>query len=919
MNNPETVIRRYLEAHGGRAEAHIRHLTDSWELTEVGKQDLEAIKGALAGVGVATDPPLPKVTKNGHLTLYIGEAEAGSEAEPEATESAEERPGREYPLRRRRFMRRSNRRGDAGATKASATAVSEAPSHPSNGRSATEPPPETSEHRPTEAASMVEALFEQERADVDAPLEELARGRAELQQRLAEVSDELARARADAESARESAGGDVEGQLTQLEGRLQVISVERQAQFEALFRNLVQAERQVAGAHEERDAEAAQLERELADAQSRVAGARAAMNEALSAAELRGELDARVAALSESEGLERELRERQVAAAQRWADQLLELHDRVSRAREALGDALMAGEATEAPEPRADPALAEAVEALTQARVRVTGAEQRMVAVLDALDRGSARADSVREELDQRISGFHQEMTNAILGAERRAALEGRLDDFIRTHRRELERVQLRAEEGLASVRERLEQTRAELGQERAERAEIETALGETRTQLKQAHDELEQAQAGLQRGREERSQLEQRAAELEQRHSELEQRFAEAEQRAGELRSTLDNERDEHQRLLEDAEQRLANTHQELHRVRDEADQSLQAMSTELHATREQLEETERRFELAMRDAEEAWKHEHQAAEAAAADRERIQERTEALQAEMEELRAERDPSVARLNEVMWPIDAAARELSDARAQLENSRAGVERLTRAIVTAEQRLEEKQAALAEAAVGNAEVTQRHAATKRVLAELGVQGHETAAQQYRAELGALNQELESALAEAERRGQEATARSRVVTETQRSAASALFVEAEEAAKLELQLHEAIAHEQESRAALEGIHVRAARLRQQIASLKQRIADAEAKAEAAGKLPAKKPHFEELRAGLPAAEATKQEADKAVRALREELERLRTSVEGAGTAIQEREALVEECRLALEEAHRHLHQEASRQTG
>jgi hypothetical protein len=71
VRNPETLIRRYLDEHGGRVDAHIRHLADSWDLKEIEDDDLEAIRGALAEVGVQTDPPLPARASSGRLTLYI--------------------------------------------------------------------------------------------------------------------------------------------------------------------------------------------------------------------------------------------------------------------------------------------------------------------------------------------------------------------------------------------------------------------------------------------------------------------------------------------------------------------------------------------------------------------------------------------------------------------------------------------------------------------------------------------------------------------------------------------------------------------------------------------------------------------------------------------------------------------------------
>jgi DNA repair exonuclease SbcCD ATPase subunit len=178
----------------------------------------------------------------------------------------------------------------------------------------------------------------------------------------------------------------------------------------------------------------------------------------------------------------------------RWADQQPELQARVSQVREEVGSALFAvdqGEENE--EVRDDPVLAEIAEALTEVLVRASGAEQRMATVLEALDHASAHAESVREELEQRVSGIQQGVADAILGAEPRAALAGQLDTFMETQRQEIARVQLRAEEWLAGARDRLEQARSVLEQERKVHAELEQRLAHT-------HQELEAVMADRQK-----------------------------------------------------------------------------------------------------------------------------------------------------------------------------------------------------------------------------------------------------------------------------------------------------------------------------------------------------------------------------------------------------------------------------------
>jgi chromosome segregation ATPase len=209
------------------------------------------------------------------------------------------------------------------------------------------------------------------------------------------------------------------------------------------------------------------------------------VNETLANPGLRGELEGRLSALAESEGLERDLQGRLETELQRWADQLPQFQRKVSGARDTLGRALLASDG----DAHRGSALAEAAEALELER---------------------ARAEAVKGELEQHVQQLQEGVTEAVLGPERRSTLRERLDAFMATQRQELERVQFQAEEWLNGVREGLEEKRSELEREREARARLERWVEE----LKQVQAELAQRDAEL---AEARASVEQAESLLEQ------------------------------------------------------------------------------------------------------------------------------------------------------------------------------------------------------------------------------------------------------------------------------------------------------------------------------------------------------------------------------------------------------------------
>jgi chromosome segregation ATPase len=153
---------------------------------------------------------------------------------------------------------------------------------------------------------------------------------------------------------------------------------------------------------------------------------------------------------------------------------------------------------------------------------------------------------------------------------------------------------------------------------------------------------------------------------------------------------------------------------------------------------------------------------------------------------------------------------------------------------------------------------------------------------------------------------------------VVTEIQRSAASALFGETKEAERLEEQLREAIEREQGSRRWMEEHQARADRLAGEVAEAEFKVQTAEqALTEIDEKRKLHNAELKQLGSELPAAADSEQQAKEAVERLAAELEGLRSAWQEAQTAIEQRKALVEERRLALEGAQKQLHREVGRQ--
>src|SRR5919201_984411 len=84
---PEQLIRRYLDDHGGRVDAHVDHLLVSFQVDELTPEAETTIAGALAAVGVSPDHPLGRIGPDGRLSLRLSE-DNGSDAGEGAPEAA---------------------------------------------------------------------------------------------------------------------------------------------------------------------------------------------------------------------------------------------------------------------------------------------------------------------------------------------------------------------------------------------------------------------------------------------------------------------------------------------------------------------------------------------------------------------------------------------------------------------------------------------------------------------------------------------------------------------------------------------------------------------------------------------------------------------------------------------------------------
>jgi chromosome segregation ATPase len=89
--SPPEHIRRYLESHGGRADAHIAHLMRDFKIEELTESHIATMSEALAEAGIRPEPPLSEVGEDDRLTLHL----AGDDAE-------HHRHGLTERLRRRR-------------------------------------------------------------------------------------------------------------------------------------------------------------------------------------------------------------------------------------------------------------------------------------------------------------------------------------------------------------------------------------------------------------------------------------------------------------------------------------------------------------------------------------------------------------------------------------------------------------------------------------------------------------------------------------------------------------------------------------------------------------------------------------------------------------------------------------------------
>src|SRR5712691_13528160 len=84
MQDPEIIIRRYLDEHEGNTKASLQDVLASFELEDPTAVQLADIAFTLESVGVRSDPPLTEVSPDGRLTLYVDGPEGGEE--PEAQE-----------------------------------------------------------------------------------------------------------------------------------------------------------------------------------------------------------------------------------------------------------------------------------------------------------------------------------------------------------------------------------------------------------------------------------------------------------------------------------------------------------------------------------------------------------------------------------------------------------------------------------------------------------------------------------------------------------------------------------------------------------------------------------------------------------------------------------------------------------------
>ena len=70
---PQDPIRRYLDEEGGRADAFVGQLMDTWQLTTWFERDRTQVQEDLASVDVYSDPPLADTARNDPLVLFVAE------------------------------------------------------------------------------------------------------------------------------------------------------------------------------------------------------------------------------------------------------------------------------------------------------------------------------------------------------------------------------------------------------------------------------------------------------------------------------------------------------------------------------------------------------------------------------------------------------------------------------------------------------------------------------------------------------------------------------------------------------------------------------------------------------------------------------------------------------------------------------
>lgn len=595
-------------------------------------------------------------------------------------------------------------------------------------------------------------------------------------------------------------------------------------------------------------------------------------------------------------------------------------------ARQTIQSAQQARKAAEEQVGSLQAQLEEAQAALARAEAGDGGADGRVQALEQQLEKAALAQEQLRGELrdaqetqgeaEARLKQVEQQLCEARELARRELA-EARTElDASRQQIAELEQEQEQHEARLQQQREtlesgqgesaqRLEQLSGELETTRAELGQAQTAL----QAAEQARAELEAQQQAVQHERDAlQARLESAGAEAQNELGESRQRIEQLEAELATLRqgheelgsraSQLASERDDAQQQLALLQQEQAGLQERIEALSASTGEAQQALCEERDAARVEVEQARSRVaEL------------EQSLQARGQDLESLQ----ALVARHEEQLREQQAATASAAE-----QAAARE-AEAQTALQDARDQLSALQQELEQRDQRLQEIEATLQESGVLHqdqqqqleglqAQLAERDSALQHLQQEMEAAGGRESGLQ--AELDALRREGEAALAEARTQVESARQALGEEKETLQQELERLRAElAENARTLELRQSEQAALEQARHEAEQALAERAgqeAALREQLASLEQALEEARQSAAASAEAQAGQfaereqglaQQVEELRAELARHSAGAAELESGQQQLRAELDaalEARQLLEQELTALREQDA-------------------------